>query len=389
MKISYSVNPKEFDEFSVKNGNLLQSADWAQIKNNWDHEFVGAYNDQNELEAEALVLKKSLPLGFKMYYIPRGPIGTSREAVGALLKDLQKSAKKERCIFIKFDPEILLREWNVKSEKPETADTSWIDYFTDELGAKHKGFTTYISETVQPRFTMGVDLRDDFMKRFDRSCRRGLKTADLYGVETETTAGYNPEVLEEFARLMHCTEEKKDVKLRDKEYFERMLKTFGDRATITLGKANFDKAREELNRKKEELESKEKLTKKEKEELSRVLKSIEKLGDLHGAPYVNGILSIDHGPVMEMLYMGNDPEYSFTKASRRTYTDAYQLAKERGIEYADMSGVEGTLSDGLYVHKAGYGSQIKEYIGEFDLIVMPVMYSVVNPIYEKRKADQA
>lgn len=389
MKYMSQVDQKEFDAFSEQYGNLLQGSPWASIKSNWDSELVGVEDDNSNLIAAALVLKKPLAMGFSMFYLPRGPIGTNQETIGYLLKELKKSARKEKCIFIKFDPEILVRKWNVKEEKPEQPDTSYVDYFVNELGAKHKGYTTFIAETVQPRYTMGVDLRNDFEKGFDRSCKRGLKTADLYGVETETTYGYDPEVLEEFTRLMHCTEEKKNVRLRDKEYFERMLKTYGEKANIILGKANFDQARMDLEKKKAELDAKEKLTKKEKEEYNRIVKGLEKLDGLHGSPYVSGILNIDHGKTMEMLYMGNDPAYSFTKASRRVYTDAYSKAKDRGIEYADMSGVEGTLSDGLYVHKAGYGSMIKEYIGEFDLVVMPMMYSIVNPIYEKRKADQA
>lgn len=53
--------------------NLLQSYNWAKVKNNWDHMYTGVYRD-NELVATGLVLIKRLPLSFCMYYLPRGPI---------------------------------------------------------------------------------------------------------------------------------------------------------------------------------------------------------------------------------------------------------------------------------------------------------------------------
>ena len=70
-----NINQEEFDEF-VKNHeycNLLQSYNWAKVKNNWDHMYTGVYRD-NELVATGLVLIKRLPLSFCMYYLPRGPI---------------------------------------------------------------------------------------------------------------------------------------------------------------------------------------------------------------------------------------------------------------------------------------------------------------------------
>ena len=70
-----NINQEEFDEFVEKHEycNLLQSYNWAKVKNNWDHLYTGVYKN-NELVATGLVLIKRLPLSFCMYYLPRGPI---------------------------------------------------------------------------------------------------------------------------------------------------------------------------------------------------------------------------------------------------------------------------------------------------------------------------
>lgn len=65
------INREEFDEFVEKHEycNLLQSYNWAKVKNNWDHLYTGVYKN-NELVASGLVLIKRLPLSFCMYYYP-------------------------------------------------------------------------------------------------------------------------------------------------------------------------------------------------------------------------------------------------------------------------------------------------------------------------------
>ena len=108
----------EFDGF-VKNHeycNLLQSYNWAKVKSNWDHLYTGVYKD-GTLVAVGLVLIKRLPLTFCMYYLPRGPIMDykDKELVQYYFEQLKKVAKKDHCIFIKFDPAIHVNDYDSKS----------------------------------------------------------------------------------------------------------------------------------------------------------------------------------------------------------------------------------------------------------------------------------
>ena len=54
--------------------NLLQSASWAKVKDNWKSLLAGVRDGNNKLVASSLVLIKPLPLGFTMYYLPKGPV---------------------------------------------------------------------------------------------------------------------------------------------------------------------------------------------------------------------------------------------------------------------------------------------------------------------------
>src|SRR3712207_8218250 len=42
--------------------NLLQSAHWAQVKDNWEHELIGFYQDDKQVATAACLIKR-LPLG--------------------------------------------------------------------------------------------------------------------------------------------------------------------------------------------------------------------------------------------------------------------------------------------------------------------------------------
>lgn len=74
-QFNINIPKQEHDAFVSQHAlsNLLQSAAWASVKDNWKHEIVGVYDDE-KLVASASILIKSLPLGFTMMYIPRGPI---------------------------------------------------------------------------------------------------------------------------------------------------------------------------------------------------------------------------------------------------------------------------------------------------------------------------
>ena len=66
------ISKEEHDSFVKKSQqtNLLQSANWAQVKDDWGNERIGFYQDQT-LVASASILIRPLPLGMTMFYIPR------------------------------------------------------------------------------------------------------------------------------------------------------------------------------------------------------------------------------------------------------------------------------------------------------------------------------
>jgi lipid II:glycine glycyltransferase (peptidoglycan interpeptide bridge formation enzyme) len=98
--------PEGWDDAAVRSsgGHVLQSAAWARIREQagWQAEFL-RIGDPLPL---ALVLWRSLPLGQRLAYVPRGPIVAAASQLRPALDALAKLARERRAVFLKVDPEV-------------------------------------------------------------------------------------------------------------------------------------------------------------------------------------------------------------------------------------------------------------------------------------------
>ena len=193
--------------------------------------YTGVYKD-NVLFATGLVLIKRLPLSFCMYYLPRGPIMDYRDnvLVQYYFDQLKKVAKKEYCIFIKFDPAIHVNDYDSKSydtNRYEDTDT-YLKIFKS-CKAIHHGYTMSIADTVQPRFQSNVYSYENIEETLPKHTKRLIKNAERRNVQIIHGQG---ELLDEFSRLVELTESRKGVALRDKEYFKTLLENYSEGSVI-------------------------------------------------------------------------------------------------------------------------------------------------------------
>lgn len=320
-----NINQEEFDEFVEKHEccNLLQSYNWAKVKKNWDYMYTGVYKD-NELVATGLVLIKRLPLSFCMYYLPRGPIMDykDKELVQYYFDQLKKLAKKDHCIFIKFDPAIHVNDYDSKSYNINRYKETelYLDTFKS-CKAIHHGYTTSIADTVQPRFQSNVYSYENIDETLPKHTKRLIKDADRRNVQIIHGQG---EWLDEFSRLVELTESRKGVALRDKGYFKTLLENYLNGGVIFLATCNVYKLNEDAKIKKVKLEKEIVQTcenaKKKLHRLEDQLRSVDKdikefkeifseFGQEDKDIAIAGILSVQYGNTCEMLYAGMDERF--------------------------------------------------------------------------------
>ena len=393
------VDPKEHDAFIAAHPlcNLLQTSDWAKVKDNWDHAIVGVRAGE-QLVASALVLIKQLPLHFTMMYVPRGPVMDyhNKELTVVFLQGLQRWAKRYHCLFIKMDPGIHYRDYLI--EEQETAEVhEGMKEILENLraaGAIHQGFTTYIKESIQPRYQANVYACEDFDASLPRHTRRLIKDALKRNVEAVRVG---EERLDEFADVVALTEKRKHVSLRNREYFHQLMEIYQEDCYLFLAEVDvrvmleglYEQRREndaQLAQLKEGAPKKKRRLEDIQRSLARDIAEFEEIvREYPQRTVIAGVLSIKVGDTLEMLYAGMNERFKKFMPQYYLYTEIMKYAFANGCRYANMGGVEGDLQDGLTKFKANFHPHINEFIGEFDLPVNRVLYHASQKAYAIRK----
>ena len=391
------ITAEEHDEF-VKNSpqtNLLQSSDWAKIKDNWGNERLGIYQDQ-KLVAVASILIQPLPLGFTMLYIPRGPIMDyqNSQLVSFMLQSIKTYAKSKRAVFAKFDPSLFLRKGLIGQEAKDQEATLEIIQSLKECGVEWVGRTEDMGETIQPRFQANIYKEYFTEDQLSKSTKQAIRTARNKGVEVIFGG---TELLDEFAALMKKTEARKGIHLRGKDYYEKLLTTYAGQSYITLSRINLAQRlaslKEQLEKNQAEASRFNEKTKpgkidnnrQEKERLEEEIQFLnQELKDGQEIVSLSGTLTLEFGGTSENVYAGMDENFRRYQPAILTWYETAQHAFDRGADWQNMGGVENQLDGGLYHFKSKFNPMIEEFVGEFNLPTS-MLYPLVNKAYQLRK----
>ena len=391
------ITAEEHDEF-VKTSpqtNLLQSSDWAKIKDNWGNERLGVYQD-HKLVAVASILIQPLPLGFTMLYIPRGPIMDyqNSELVAFMLQSIKTYAKSKRAAFAKFDPSLFLRKGLIGQETSDQEATLAIIQSLKECGAEWVGRTEDMGETIQPRFQANIYKEYFTEDQLSKSTKQAIRTARNKGVEVIFGG---TELLDEFAALMKKTEARKGIHLRGRDYYEKLLTTYAGQSYITLSRINLAQRlaslKEQLEKNQAEASRFNEKTKpgkidnnrQEKERLEEEIQFLhQELKAGQEIVSLSGTLTLEFGGTSENVYAGMDENFRRYQPAILTWYETAQHAFDRGATWQNMGGVENQLDGGLYHFKSKFNPMIEEFVGEFNLPTS-MLYPLVNKAYQLRK----
>lgn len=397
MKFLTDINNEKYTEFikSHKHGNMMQAIEWSAIKNTWGAVRVAVSDDEDNIIAAAQVLTRK-----GLWYVPRGPIldYNNKELLGFFLTNLKKFAKTKQAKLVKLDIPIA-----VKDEKLANFNDVDVDRSNDELiktfksyGYNHKGFSLDMSSTIQPRFNTVTKLEQPVPDLFSKDTRRLIRDADKKFVEVRRCGKEN---LDDFLFALACTEKRKNISLRGREYFENLLDTFGDNALLYISYINVEKALKECHNRKENLEKEieelgEKSPKK-KRTLEEQVAGTEKLITLFNGleiedkskdQVISAAITIAYGNHAEIIYAGMNEDFAKLPAQYKVFSDTMKKAQEMGISEVSMGGIEGSLNDSLLGFKSKFSPNIVEYYGEFDLVISHVfnlMYNYGLPLRRK------
>ena len=387
----------EYDQFVKEHelANVLQSSAWEKVKSDWNHEKFGVY-EEGKLLAVASILIKSLPLGYKMFYIPRGPILDYRdtELLSLVIQSIKTYARSKRAIFVTFDPSICLSQHLVNQDKREYPENLAIVEILGQLGVKWSGRTTEMGDTIQPRIQAKIYKENFEEDKLSKSTRQAIRTARNKGLEIQYGG---LELLDSFSELMKKTEKRKEIHLRNEAYYKKLLDNFKEDSYITLTSLDVSKRLRELE---EQLEKNRVVAEKfndatKPSKIQENIKEKERLEEeidfLQG--YMNmgksniplaATLSLEFGITSVNLYAGMDDDFKRYNAPILTWYETARYAFERGMVWQNLGGVENSLKGGLYHFKEKFNPTIEEYLGEFTMPTRP-LYPLLRLALDFRK----
>ena len=388
----------EYDQFVKEHElvNVLQSSAWEEVKSDWQHEKFGVYRG-DKLLATASILIKTLLLGYRMFYIPRGPVLDYKDAklLNFVLQSIKSYARSKRAIFVIFDPSICLSQSLINQEKTEFPENLAIIDSLQQMGVRWSGKTEEMGDTIQPRIQAKIYKENFAEDKLCKSTKQAIRSSRNKGVEIQIGG---VELLESFSFLMKKTEKRKEIHLRNEAYYKKLLDNFKDKAYITLATLDVSKRSQELeeqlakNRALEETFTESTRTSKVEAQRRKKERLVEERAFLQR--YLNeekaniplaATLSLEFGNTSVNLYAGMDDAFKRYNAPILTWYETARYAFERGMVWQNLGGVENSLNGGLYHFKEKFNPTIEEYLGEFTMPTHP-LYSLLRIALDFRKA---
>lgn len=408
------LNEEEFRRFENKHiyGSFYQTVEWGKLKENngWDPFYVGVKED-NKVIAASLLLRKKVFNKISIMYSPRGFLidYTDYKILSYFTSNLKKFAKSKGAIFVKLDPYIILKERDINGDYiKDGIDNTNIVKNLLKLGYKND----LSSSKLQPQYAFVLNLKnkslDQLFESMEPTTRKMIRKNEKMGI-------YCREIdiseLKKFTDIMNDTSVRREFIDRPYKYYENMMNTFKEDIKVVIAEINLDNYIENIN--KEIKENKEEIVKKKKEikenknisidktnniieELNRVIDSLEKRlergielrKEKGNVVVLGGIMFLLHNKEMLSLFGGAYGNYKDFMAAYSTNWNMIKYAKENGYEKYNFYGISNFKDKndkmyGLYDFKKGFGGNVEEYIGEYDLVTSKILYFVYTVLYNK------
>lgn len=394
---------EQHDEFvkSHKYGDICQLSNWANVKAPFWYSKRVAVGDENDkiFGVGQLLFRKIPRTSMTICYVSRGFVCDyeDMEVVRALLNETAKIAREEKSVVIKIDPVV---ERKVKPNLHKELE---------KLGFKHRGFTVGFVDT-QPRFAMVTDIsadEDAVLKSFNSRAKTNIKKATKYGLSFEMVG---LDEIDKFIKLMEITGKRDGFLTRSGEYLTKLVTEMekGDDAflvlikmypktTIKILKDEYNSILKELektNKKLEKLEEEDKIKnvklqiseiENRKEKISLLIDEIEPLTEENKEVVLSGAILTFCGKKAYYLYGASSNDFRELLSNYFMQWEMIKFSKARGCTSYDFGGISGIMAEGdkeygLFDFKRRFNSEINEKIGEFDLVLKPIVFFAMDKV---------
>lgn len=330
------VSIQNKDEFNHLASHPLQSWDWGlfRVKTGIEVVRLGIFENNKLTETAQLTIHPIPFSSFTIGYLPKGGI-PSKE----MLSKLVEVGKQHKCIFIKLEPNI--EAVNNKFHPP--AGESNFKY--NLLPSPHPLFTKY---------TFRLDLtktEEELLKNMHPKTRYNIKVARKHGVTVQEETC--EEAFKTYLHLQSETTRRQKFFAHSQKYHRLMWETLAPEGIAHLFTAKY-------------------------------------LQDQKEHTLVSWIVFLFNG-ILYYPYGGSSNLYKNVMASNLLMWEVIVWGKKNGAKLFDMWGSLGPNPDpkdpwyGFHRFKQGYGPNLIEFTGSFDLVIEPFIYRLYNLIHQLRE----
>lgn len=326
MLIAVAQDKNKWDEFIGKQpfSSFTQSWEWGELQESLERKIWRLeLRENNEMIGVAQIIKYPLPFGKKFLYIPRGPV---------INKIYQQNAGEE---FIKYLKNLAREEKSIFVR---------MDF---DLGEKLKAAPkeAYRSAITQPKSEWMIDLslaESDLLSQMHEKTRYNIRLAQKRGVAAKVYFGNGLEnQLGKFFNLLRETAQRDRFYLHPLAHYQKIIDIFDDK--IELAAAEYE-------------------------------------GKILAAGLV-----LFFGNTATYLYGGSSSENRNLMAPYAMHWQAIRRAKERGCRWYSFGAVNDTDLASITRFKQGFGGELIDFGGSFDMIVNPLWYFLYNTARKFKK----
>ena len=417
MKI-ITLKKEEFDNFSSshKYNSYYQSSDYANFaisNEQYNAHYLGFVDESDRLIGASLLLYKPLFWGYKYAYAPRGLLidYENDTIVNEVTQELKKLLKKQKFLFITIDPLIVAseRDKNGKIVKFNNSVNRILANFKQN-NYDHLGFNLY-SESKLPRWNVIARLNNDgriIYNNFDSSIKEKISYSNSIGIVVEEDTDKDIDKFYDIIKPAYGKKGKKYftdlsnafgpngklkifyAKLDTKKYVENVNDLYTSEEEKNIELANIiqsgDTAKYNMPKAITDKMASDKLLHAYKKDIvisTKLLKSNPE-GIICGAALV---IEDAHG--VNVLINYSDKNYSKYNSDTVLTYEIMKYYGKLGFKYINIGAVTGNFNSSskfypILESKLGFNSSILEYIGEFNMVFNPTMYSIYKRKYNQK-----
>lgn len=308
----------------------IQSWEWGEFRQKFGSKVVrlGVFENDKPTAAFQVFFRKIFKFPWTIGNLSKGILPEKE-----IVEKLKEIAEKEKAVFVKIEPDIVVRRWkNIKGEiKIPVSQETTIDL--KELGlfpAKKPLFS---------RFSFILDIKkseEDLLLEMVKRTRYNIHLAQDHGVVVEEKS--NEEGMEEFIWLFQETQKRGKFYMHSAKYFRQMWQILGSAGIIRILLAKYQ------------------------------------------GHVLNAKILFFWKNRLFCPYGASSRQFASLKAANLIYWEIIRLGKKLGCESFDMWASLGPEPEpkhtwyGFHQFKAGYGADLVEYAGSWDLVNNKFLY---------------